>query len=42
MKSVYDFETAISEIMDEALNKLSPKEFGILKDSVSIILASYE
>lgn len=42
MSTIYDFETAISELMDDALNKLSPKDFECLKDRVSIILAEYD
>lgn len=42
MNTIYDFETAISELMDDALNKLSPKDFEYLKDRVSIILAEYD
>ncbi len=42
MNTVYDFETAISELMDKALNKLSPNEFEVLKDRVSVILTEYD
>lgn len=42
MNTVYDFETAISELIDKALNCLSPEEFEKLKDSVSMILSNYE
>lgn len=42
MNTVYDFETAISELMDKALNELSPKEFEALKDKVSTIIAEYD
>lgn len=42
MNTVYDFESAISELMDKALNELSPNEFKDLKDKVSMILAEYD
>lgn len=42
MKTLYDFETAIQELMDEALSTLSPEQFEKLKDSVSMILSCYE
>lgn len=42
MNTVYDFERAFEEMMDEALNKLSPEAFEKLKDSISMILSDYE
>ncbi len=42
MKTLYDFETAFSELMDAALNALSPEQFERFKDSVSMILEDYE
>ena len=42
MSTVYEFEFAISELLDKALNELSPKEFESLKNKVSVILAEYE
>lgn len=42
MKTLYEFETAFQEMMDEALNTLSPEQFEKLKDSVSMILSDYE
>lgn len=42
MKTLYEFETAFQEMMDEALNALSPEQFEKLKDSVSMILSDYE
>lgn len=42
MKSKYDFERAIEELLDEALNTLSPESFKGLLDSISIILGDYE
>lgn len=42
MKTLYDFETAFSELMDTALSTLSPEQFERFKDSVSMILEDYE
>ena len=42
MKTLYDFELAFEELMDKALNDLSPEQFEKFKDSVSMILSDYE
>ena len=42
MKTLYDFENAFQQMMDNALNVLSPEQFEKLKDSVSMILEDYE
>lgn len=42
MKTRYDFEEEFTELMDQALNTLSPEQFEQLKDSIDIILATYE
>ena len=42
METLYEFETAFSELMDAALNALSPEQFDKFVDSVSMILADYE
>lgn len=42
MQTLYEFETAFEELMDDALNKLSPEQFEKFKDSVSMILLDYE
>ncbi len=42
MKSKYDFEEAVEELLDEALNTLSPDSFRGLLDSISMILVNYE
>lgn len=42
MKTLYEFETAFQELMDTALNALSPSQFEQFKDSVSMILSDYE
>ena len=39
MKSVYDYETEIDELLDDALNNLTPAEYSHLLDDISIILA---
>ena len=41
MKTLYEFENAFTELMDEALNVLSPAQFEKLKDSVQMILEEY-
>lgn len=41
MKTLYEFENAFTELMDEALNALSPAQFEKLKDSVQTILEEY-
>ena len=41
MKTLYEFENAFTELMDEALNALSPTQFEKLKNSVSMILGEY-
>lgn len=40
--NLYDFENAIIELMDKALNELSPAEFDKLKDDIRTILSDYE
>lgn len=42
MKTLYDFTSAFEELMDNALNELSPESFERFKDSVSMILDDYE
>lgn len=41
MKTKYDFESEIDELLDEALNELSPEEYDRLLDSVSMSLADH-
>lgn len=41
MQTLNDFKIAFTEIMNEALNVLSPKQFEKLKDSISRILKDY-
>ena len=40
--SLYDFDNAFTELMDKALNELSPKQFNMFLDDVSMILSDYE
>lgn len=40
-KTRYDYEDKINELLDEALNKLSPEEFEQLLDSISMMLADH-
>ena len=42
MKTLYDFTSAFEELMDNALNELSPAQFDKFKESVSMILDDYE
>ena len=42
METLYDFESAFEELMDTALNALTPEQFEKLKDSISMMLADYE
>ena len=41
-KTLYEYETDFEELMDSALNDLSPSEFNKFLDSISMILADYE
>lgn len=42
MGTLYEFEVAFQDMMDDALNKLSPAQFEKLKDSISMIMDDYE
>lgn len=42
MRTLYEFECVIEEIMDSALNELSTDEFERFKDFVSMIPDDYE
>lgn len=37
--SVYDYEQEIEELLDKALNNLSPKDYEMLLDDVDKLLA---
>lgn len=40
--TLYDFTWRFEELMDDALNNLSPKAFKTLVDNISMILDDYE
>lgn len=42
MKTLYDFDRAFENLMDDALNNLSPESFRMFKDNITMILADYE
>lgn len=42
MKTLYDFDEAFSELMDDALNNLSPESFLKFIDDIGMILSDYE
>ena len=37
--SVYDYEEKIEELLDDALNNLSPKDYEMLLDDIDKLLA---
>ena len=39
MTTIYDFETAVDELLDDALNKLSHEEYEQLLDSIDVMLS---
>ena len=40
--SLYEFDTRFEELLDEALNELSPKQFEKFLDDISMILSDYD
>ncbi len=42
MKTLYDFDSAFENLMDDALNNLSPESFQKFKDDITMILTDYE
>ena len=40
--TLYEADTAFEELMDKALNELSPKAFAKFLDDIAMILADYE
>lgn len=42
MKTLYEFDSEFEELMDDALNNLSPESFRKFIDDISMILADYE
>ena len=41
-KTLYDFDYEFEELMDQAVNDLSPKQFAKFLDDISMILVDYE
>lgn len=41
-KTLYDFDNEFEELMDQALNDLSPKQFAKFLDDISMMLVDYE
>ena len=41
-KTLYEFDNEFEELMDRALNDLSPKQFTRFLDNISMMLADYE
>jgi predicted Zn-dependent protease with MMP-like domain len=41
-KTIYDFDNEFEELMDQAVNDLSPKQFAKFLDDISMMLADYE
>lgn len=40
--SLYDFDRRFEELLDDALNELSPKQFEKFLDDISMILSDYD
>ena len=40
--SLYDFDRRFEELLDDALNELSPKQFEQFLDDISMILSDYD
>ena len=41
-KTLYEFDNAFEELMDQAMNDLSSKQFAKFLDDISMMLADYE
>ena len=41
-KMLYEFDSEFEELMDQAVNDLSPKQFAKFLDDISMTLADYE
>ena len=41
-KTLYEFDNEFEELMDRAVNDLSPKQFAKFLDDISMMLADYE
>ena len=40
--SLYDFDRRFEELLDDALNELSPKQFAKFIDDIYMILSDYD
>ena len=40
--SVYEFDSEFEELMDKALNELSPRDFKTFLDHIDQIIANYQ
>ena len=40
--SIYEFDSEFEELMDKALNKLSPRDFKTFLDHIDQIIADYQ
>ena len=40
--SLYEFDRSFEELLDDALNELSPKQFAQFLDDISMILSDYD
>lgn len=41
-KMLYEFDSEFEELMDQAVNDLSPKQFAKFLDDISMMLADYD
>lgn len=41
MKTKYDYENEITELLDNALNELKPDSFKMLLDNIQMIIEDY-
>lgn len=41
-KTLYEFDNEFEELMDQAVNDLSPKQFAKFLDDISMMFADYE
>ena len=40
--TLYEFDTEFEELIDKAVNELSPKQFAKFLDDISMILSDYD
>lgn len=41
-KTIYDFDNEFEELMDQAVNDLSPKQFAKFLNDIAMMLADYK